>query len=259
MLCYENNYPQCPSPGKMASFNWPDLANMLQCQTCIVTVPGRNIPRKKNKPVVFLLPELPTILYNVENISKKIKSILEELKIDFKVLYKKGNNLSLDIWTAENTWSNQRRKRRLMKKLRNGDAKKTKLNGTETIKGISSDTCKSGDKSNDIEEIASKDVDAQKMVESTSKSSLYMKINSEEYEKGVTNENQSNESRQPQSALTLNSTNPNTSMDPKIVVHAFLKLCKKGSDILLEMEFLNGTAGKEGLHQIVQYIKNNWK
>lgn len=224
-------------------------------------MPGRNTPRKKTKPVVFLLPELPNIPYDIENISKKIKSMLEELKIDFKVLNKRGNHLSLDIWTAENTWSNQRRKRRLMKRLQDGNAKRPKLEGLDTIDGTVSDTCKIGEKSGNKEKIASKDiVDTQKMTvdSSSSKSEVYNKINSEECKEGDTNEN---ESLEPQASLTLNSTNSgtNNSKGPGIVVHAFLKLCKKDNDILLEMEFLDGIAGKEGLHQIVQYIKNNWK
>lgn len=241
---------------------WPcSIRQILQiCYkfTCIVTVPGRNTPRKKNKPVVFLLPELSSIPYDVENVSKKIKLLLKELKIDFKVLNEKLNNLSLNIWTAENTWSNQRRKRRLMKRLQNDDNKKPKLKETDTINGTSSDTFQTGEESDNKEKIANKDVDAQKMVEGTLKSSVYIRINSEEHEKGDTSEN---ESIQPQTSLTLNSTNscPNTFIEPDFVVHAFLTLCKKGNDIILEMEFLDGTAGKEGLHQIVQYIKNNWK
>ncbi|XP_075977836.1 U6 small nuclear RNA (adenine-(43)-N(6))-methyltransferase isoform X2 [Anticarsia gemmatalis] len=43
------------------------------------------------------------------------------------------------------------------------------------------------------------------------------------------------------------------------IVHAFFKLLKNENDVLLEMEFIKGSAGKEGLHQIVQFIKNNWK
>lgn len=245
-------------------FSGAYLVNMSQIY--IVTVPGRNTPRKKTKPIVFLLPELPSTPYDMENIIKKVKSLLEGLKIKFKVLNKRGNNLLLDIWTVENTWSNQRRKRRLMKRLRDGDAKKPKVEGTDTIDGIVSNTSETqtvsetGEKSDDIEEIVSKDdVDMQKMVESTLKTSVNIKINREECKKIDKNQN---ESIQPQPSLTINSTNSdqvNTSIESDIVVHAFLKLYKKDNDILLEMEFLDGTAGKEGLHQIVQYIKNNWK
>lgn len=228
------------------------------CYTCIVTVPGRNTPRKKTKPIIFLLPELPRNPYNVENISEKIKSILEELRIDFKILNKRGNNLSLDIWTAENTWSNQRRKRRLMKRLQDGDAKKPNLNGTDTTDGTVSATCKTMVKSDYKEKIASEDfVDTQKMEEGTLKSSVHIKNNSEECKKEE--ETNQNKSIQPQAFLTVNSTYSGPNIEPDIVMHAFLKLCKNDNDILLETEFLDGTAGKEGLHQIVQYIKNNWK
>lgn len=225
---------------------------------CVVSVPGRNTPRKKTKPVIFLLPELPNITYDIENISKKIKSILEELKIHFKVLNKRGNNLSLDIWTTEDTWSNQRRKRRLMKRLQDGNVKKPKLKGMDTVDCNVSDTCKPGEKSDNEEKITSKDLATQKMVNNSStsgKSLVYNNISCEKCRKEDINENKTI----PQA--TLNSANSGTSNSKgaEIVVHAFLKLYMKDSDILLEMEFLDGTAGKEGLHQIVQYIKNNWK
>lgn len=216
----------------------------------VVTVPGRNTPRKKTKPVVFLLPELSSIPYDIENISKKIRSILEHLKMDYKVLNKRGNNLSLDIWAAENTWSNQRRKRRLMKRLQDHNAKKPKVVGTDTIDGTVFT-----DKSDNEINIAHTDiVDTQNMVESTHKSSVCIQVNGEECKKEDTDKS---ESIQPEASHT--NSGSNTSLIPGNVVHAFLKLFKKDKDILLEMEFLDGTAGKEGLHQIVQYIKNNWK
>lgn len=227
-------------------------------QMYIVSVPGRNTPRKKTKPVVFLLPELPNIPYNVANISNKIKSILEELQINFKVLNKRGNNLSLEIWTAINTWSNQRRKRRLMKRLQDGDAKIPKLEGTD-IDGTVADTCKTGEKSDNNEKTACNSViDTQKMVDGISTSSASNNINSEECKiEGDVNENEITQLQ----ASTQNFTNSDTenSIGPDTVVHAFLKLYKKENDILVEMDLVSGTAGKEGLHQIVQYIKNNWK
>lgn len=227
-------------------------------QIYIVSVPGRNTPRKKTKPVVFLLPELTNIPYNVANISNKIKSILEELQINFKVLNKRGNNLSLEIWTAINTWSNQRRKRRLMKRLQDGDAKKPKLEGTDIVDGTVTDICKTGEKFDNNEKIASKSItNTQKMVEGTSISSVSNNINSEECKIEDINENEITQLQ----ASIQNFTNSGTenSIGPDTVVHGFLKLYKKDNDILLEMDLVGGTAGKEGLHQIVQYIKNNWK
>lgn len=233
---------------------WHVKLRDVKLQIFIVTVPGRNTPRKKTKPVIFLLPKLSSIPYDIENISKKIKSILEDLKIAYKVLNKRGNNLSLDICAVENTWSNQRRKRRLMKRLQDDNAKKPKIVGIDNVDGcVFADTCNSGEQLNNEKKTAHTDiVDTQKSVESTTKSSI-SEINSEECKKEDVDK-----SIQPKALISTDSGS-NMSIESHIVVHAFLKLFKKENAIFLEMEALDGTAGKEGLYQIVQYIKNNWK
>lgn len=43
------------------------------------------------------------------------------------------------------------------------------------------------------------------------------------------------------------------------IIHACLKVLKKDNNFFFEMDFISGSGGKEGLHQIGQYIKNNWK
>lgn len=50
-----------------------------------------------------------------------------------------------------------------------------------------------------------------------------------------------------------------SSEEAESLVQAFLKMFKKEDTVCLESQFLTGIGGKESLHQIVQYIKNNWK
>lgn len=116
--------------------------------------------------------------------------------------------MSMHLSALSNTWSHQRRKRRLMLRLE-AQSKKNKIN-TEDAKMTDLDQSESSEMS-----------------------------------KIETHNN--------------NEDNTETSRDREPILEAFLKVFKKDNIILLEIEYLSGDAGKEGLHQIVQYIKNNWK
>ncbi|XP_031766004.2 RNA N6-adenosine-methyltransferase mettl16 isoform X2 [Galleria mellonella] len=190
-------------------------------------VPPRDQPRKKHAPIVYLLPQIPNIPYNVDNVINKLIIILNTLNIYHKVLNKRGNNIILDVTATTNTWSNQRRKRRLMKKLETNDCKKTKIDHTEYTTSSTEDS-NSNETLNETNHF---------------EKSIHATLKDED-----------------------NDLKPHTSSNDKEtvpviepIVHAILKVLKKENDILMEMEYLDGSAGKEGLHQIVQYIKNNWK
>lgn len=166
---------------------------------------------------MFLLPEISSCKYSTDGALEKIKEILNSLNIIYKIFDKRGNNISLDIIANTNTWSNQRRKRRL-----NKNETITKKPKTDLI----------ADESSEIDSLSISEISG-KVEEKTDKTSCQ------------------NESLCPTKEDSKESDQP--------LVHAFFKLLKKENEIFLEIEFLNGSAGKEGLHQIVQYIKNNWK
>ncbi|XP_059052154.1 U6 small nuclear RNA (adenine-(43)-N(6))-methyltransferase isoform X2 [Achroia grisella] len=186
-------------------------------------VPPRDQPRKKHAPIVYLVPSLDNTPHNVDTVTDKLIIILNMLSISHKVINKRGNNIILDVTAAKNTWSNQRRKRRLMKKLESNDPKKIKIDDTECI--YSSSTT-----GNDI--------------------SITEITNS-----GESNTENNGYNMKPQTSTENNEGASAT----ESIVHAILKVLKKDNDILMQMEYLDGNAGKEGVHQIVQYIKNNWK
>ncbi|CAH1638254.1 unnamed protein product [Spodoptera littoralis] len=192
-------------------------------------VPPRGKPRKKHKPTIFLLPELTSCEGSVEVALSKIKEMLDILCIQHKILDKRGGNITLDIVAKNNTWSNQRRKRRLQ-------------NRTETVAKVPKLHI---EQESTIPNPLNNQVDGESKLE-VSEASKSLNIDN------ITNQSEISESKQDTSSVnSANKTEP--------LVHAFLKLVKKVDNILLELEFLDGCAGKEGLHQIAQYIKNNWK
>ncbi|XP_022837995.1 U6 small nuclear RNA (adenine-(43)-N(6))-methyltransferase isoform X2 [Spodoptera litura] len=193
-------------------------------------VPPRGKPRKKHKPTIFLLPELPSCEGSFEVALSKIKGMLDILCIQHKILDKRGGNITLDIVASNNTWSNQRRKRRLQNRTET-DAKVPKLH---------------------IEQDSTIPNPINNQVGGESKLEVSEPSKSLNIDDNITNGSEIRESKQDTSSVdSANKTEP--------LVHAFLKLVKKLDNILLELEFLDGCAGKEGLHQIAQYIKNNWK
>lgn len=173
------------------------------------------------------MPELTSCEGSVETALNKMKGMLDILCIQHKILDKRGSNITLDIVAKSNTWSNQRRKRRLQNRTEN-DAKVPKLH-TEQDSMV-------------LPNPINNQVDGESTLEA-SDSSFNIDDN-------ITNQSEINESKHTSSVNSTNKDEP--------LVHAFLKLVKK-DNILLELEFLDGCAGKEGLHQIAQYIKNNWK
>lgn len=199
----------------------------------LLTVPPREKLRKKNVPVIQKLPKLPNCENNVENAFGKLKQILHNLKINFRVLNKQVNLIALDIAAKSNTWSNQRRKKRQLKRMEQTEVKKIKL-------GCVTDAV---NKSN--ESISSEKDSPQKSTELVQTTEL------EEKQETIPGD--------PNGKHNSTREHYQSSEEIEPLVQAFLKIIKKDNIIHLETVFLSGIGGKESLHQIVQYIKNNWK
>ncbi|XP_061383729.1 U6 small nuclear RNA (adenine-(43)-N(6))-methyltransferase [Danaus plexippus] len=175
--------------------------------------------RKKNLPITITLPK-PDESKTTTNSFDKMKAILQELKITYRVITKRNNELRLNITATSNTWSNQRRKRRLQKQIEE-QSKKAKCEGNSSGQETKNDNDQNGN--------------------TTLSSSV---------------EKNSNDISELDSQQTTQNSKPldNTS----VLINALLKIVIKDVNVNIEMENLYGTAGKEGLHQIAQYIKNNW-
>lgn len=178
--------------------------------------------RKKSLPIAYQLTELPNRPYEIETCSEKIKEIFNELQIEKKILSKRGKSISMHIQALKNTWSHQRRKRRLLKRQEEQEAKRMRSDSS----GVN---------------------------ESSQNESL------EKLQRVVNSAININHNNNNGSILESQVTENNISACQEPILQAFLKIFKKDDAILCEIEYLDGNAGKEGLHQIVQYIKNNWK
>ncbi|XP_063383902.1 U6 small nuclear RNA (adenine-(43)-N(6))-methyltransferase [Cydia fagiglandana] len=187
-------------------------------------VPPRDKPRKKIANTVYQLPELSESISNVDIAFNKLKSLLVGLKISNNILNKKGSCIFLDITATENTWSNQRRKRRMLQRKEANDAKKIKHEFSEEAETPILENNNSKEKPIMLENACSSNIDSCDDVKTTQ----FLE-------------------------------NTGADLEVQQLVHAFLKLFIKEGHIFLETEFLDGTSGKEGLHQIIQFIKNNWK
>ncbi|XP_050351208.1 U6 small nuclear RNA (adenine-(43)-N(6))-methyltransferase isoform X2 [Nymphalis io] len=177
----------------------------------------KHISRKKNVPLIIILPDLPEPENDINSCLEKIKVMLIDLKITFKVINKRRNEISLSIIAYNNTWSNQRRKRRLSKQTSEIQHKQPK---------------------HDLE----------------------MHINEKPRPIDISNKQQISASKHKEVVEEIISNEASIHTDQQeIIVHGIMKIFMKDNHPNVELEFLNGKAGKEGLHQVIQYIKNNWK
>ncbi|KAJ2949159.1 hypothetical protein O0L34_g6100 [Tuta absoluta] len=234
-------------------------------------VPGRDKLRKKSIPLVYLLPVIKDQPYNFNTVSEKLLEIINKLKMKYKILNKKGNHLSLDVHAIENTWSNQRKKRRLMK-LQQNNAKKLKLDGcSDTVDACTTTQTNNTENLNSTEQLvplqnnSGNSPSIPKTVDDKDNNGIGTgmpeNLNKSEDNKATTSNKKSGVCNSSSFRNTdfFEYLEDNVSHTKEPIVHSLFKLLKKENDILLEMEFLDGTAGKEGVHQIMQYIKNNWK
>ncbi|XP_063826070.1 U6 small nuclear RNA (adenine-(43)-N(6))-methyltransferase [Ostrinia nubilalis] len=183
-------------------------------------VPSKDKIRKKSKPIAYQLTELPSRPYDVDTCTEKIMEILTGLQIKHKLLSKRGKSVCMQMTAFNNTWSHQRRKRRLQKQQEQESKKMRLCSSNEASHSEPTETQKENANSDD-------------------------KVNE-------------NNNKQSKSLLLLCENGKDTSIQEPIL-QAFLKIFKKENAVLFEMEYISGNAGKEGIHQIVQYIKNNWK
>ncbi|XP_013164872.1 PREDICTED: methyltransferase-like protein 16 [Papilio xuthus] len=184
-------------------------------------VPPRDKARKKSIPITFVLPEIPNLPYDVEHTTEKVQQLFDSLNIQYKIITKRRNETVLNFNALTNTWTNQRRKRRLLKKIEETVSKKQKLENQE------------------------------KCEKSTPDSSIDEKSN-------VLNETM--DLATACSTALIDQTDTVTNKDTeKPILQGIFKVSNKAKTVVFEMEYLEGSAGKEGVHQILQYIKNNWK
>ncbi|XP_047504151.1 RNA N6-adenosine-methyltransferase mettl16 isoform X2 [Pieris napi] len=227
----------------------------------LVTVKDKT--KKKNSQITFVIPKVPDQSYTMEGVSNKLKYVFDDLKIQYKIITKRKNELCLNIIAYTNTWSNQRRKRRLQKQLDNELLKKPKF---DNIINIDTPIENKGIIEQSLEHHKKDDVQSNR--DCYNNDSLREKI--EESKKCIvfgTVENNTDEDaiKRPDDRPKDNASNitseikiiENTSK-PIPLSQAIVKINWKEDLCSLSIEYLGGTGGKESVHQILQFIKNNW-
>ncbi|XP_050680059.1 RNA N6-adenosine-methyltransferase METTL16 isoform X2 [Leptidea sinapis] len=175
-------------------------------------VPFREKARKKTIPITFVVPEADTASNTMEKVFEKLSRFLNDLNITKNVLTKRKNEICFEMTAFTNTWSNQRRKRRLQKKLESPDSKRAKIEETSNLEIDTTET-------------------SEELVQQRSQTSESLRLEVKEE--------------------SLFEKNP--------LCHAMVRLVLRDNKYCINMEYISGDAGKDGPHQIVQYIKNNWK
>lgn len=173
------------------------------------------------------------------------------------MLNKCGKHIALELVAYTNTWSNQRRKKRQLKRMNDIAAKKFKIESEI-------------DTDNRSSEIVISELEEKSTILTSSSESIVKKDPNGSTETGTFNETNESillESSQNSTKLKEKLNECDTSIENcyesseeiETLVQSFVKIFKKEGSVYLESEFITGTGGKESLHQIIQYIKNNWK
>lgn len=180
------------------------------------------LPKKKkgNKPLNFIVPPIIGMEYNAKDIANKLTEMLKNINIETIVAQQTESIVLMEIRAITNTWSHQRQKKRKQKINLNSVGDKRK------IEEESSD---------------SKRQKVDSFINANNKNCMKENMYNKEIEQCSSN-NESGESCSQIYILT-----------------GALCVRKEGEALLLELGYLSGSAGKDGIHQIVQYIKNNWR
>ncbi|XP_077298540.1 U6 small nuclear RNA (adenine-(43)-N(6))-methyltransferase [Arctopsyche grandis] len=189
---------------------------------------SKQIQHKKEKaaaPISFIIPQLQSVNYSVKDVTKKVLEILNKLEIKIGVVEKTDCICTMELKAYKNTWSYQRRKRREIK-MKNTDSS----NNDDTEP-------KSGVPELDTYEVPRKKIKIQ--------TSLDMDKQCDSINNNKIDDRSS----------TVEINGDGDSYD---FLKAALCIRKDNDYLLLEIAYLSGSCGKDGVNQIVQYVKNNW-
>ncbi|GAB6026479.1 hypothetical protein CHUAL_012905 [Chamberlinius hualienensis] len=155
---------------------------------------------------------------NLEGVLEKVTDFLKELKIRYTQLKVNRQIASLHCNSFENTWSNQRRKRRAM-------ARQIEVG-------------------NDVPALNNEPVDK------TVPTSCNNNVSQTE------NGNGSCHTSTTEQNCKLSNFPEEEDSERQILVQFLLRLRRVQKHFVLEMQWLSGSLGKDGCHQIMQYLKN---
>ena len=202
---------------------------------------GTKAKKDKQKPFTLVLdrPEsLPKCDYTAQCFYQRIKRWLEEISIQITTKKDTKYLCSALLEARTKSWQNQRRVKREGKRKRTGgneEEYKTKKTAGLECGGKFSETCnnlESQNREENIEEVLLREISAS--------------------EKSLTNNTEI------QSKIRTCYGTDETKVYPAFVLECELTVKWSGDKVTMDVSYLDGDAGRDGVHQICQFIKNNF-
>ncbi|XP_050717977.1 RNA N6-adenosine-methyltransferase METTL16-like [Eriocheir sinensis] len=228
-----------------------------------------------NKPIILLLPRTLMSVYTVPAAWSKVQGWLKTLKVKVEVFKSSKYFVSANIKAFKPTWLNLRRRRR--EKLREEQQQqqhKQPQNGTsgEVSEGASQKRRTEG-KAEGEEERESKRVRVATEEEDAEAETEREKMEEEEDEEEVDEEEGAEEEEEEnhQESTSTKQTDEEKSKKTdtswgdctkprkgglKCILRCNLQVKQTGGLISVEAYYLGGSCGKEGLNQMIQYMRN---
>lgn len=207
---------------------WTFLNN-LRLETAFKSVSRKQ--QKKKPPLKYVVPKTCTLPeYSVGSAAIKLQELFLQLKMDCTEDKHDKHMVSYCVTAYENTWSNQRRKRR-QGIISNVDHSVMSL-VLPVIKILDEEACSTV---------------------STSDSSSTKRS----YES--TDDNSEEVTKRKKVALGGDADSEATAELIPPLLKATVVVRKVSSEINVEMVWLEGTSGRDVIHQVLQYVKNNLK
>ncbi|KAK6191421.1 hypothetical protein SNE40_003115 [Patella caerulea] len=217
--------------------------------------------KKANSKLIYEIPlDNGMVIYDIQNMTAYIISQLQELKVEYKEGKRTNINSCVTMTARENSWSNQRRKRRLEKHGLNKDIEEKKNKTPEKSSSVNSVTVHEINGSlSDNKAIADIDGDNKmKIVEETVMENKNINsANISSYEVPVELKTNKTPSTSTESVVkTKSGSMDDTKKNHLVKCRIILK--KMDDRITLEIVDLDGDK-RELCNQILQYFKNKLK
>jgi len=211
----------------------------------LVKVKGTKAKKEKTKHVLNWSVEsgkhLPEQQQKATDLLKKIKEWLEEIEVDVAVTKETKHLCRARLTAARASWRGQRKKRRAEKK--NREVKDLMANKCEVDEGLGTNAspCPGYAKFSEVEE------------EQSVQEDCHMSA-AESFLLGEMGESASVTPPSYKESANHSSLKSSSSSDPQLVCDLVIRWV--GPAVKVDMSFTSGPAGKEGMHQLLQFLKN---
>ncbi|GLV35024.1 uncharacterized protein CBL_09504 [Carabus blaptoides fortunei] len=187
--------------------------------------------RKKPKPPLkFAIPPVSDESITLDDVIIKVRGILQTLHMNYEEIKRATNMYALHVTAKENTWSHARRRKREQRRKHTHQDEPIEVDqngGHSTSSVLNSST-----------EDTAMDIDT-----STETVGHKRHRSDDSGDEGYYN------MKKPKV----------TSTNDEVYLKITLVLRRLASEYHLEMSFVEGSAGRDTVHQVMQYFKNNWK